>query len=78
MNKDKKDSIDLTKPTKKKPIELDRLAYNVYKKSSGGISINGQTLPPYDNIPENVKKCWQDVVSALSNPKEYISKIINN
>lgn len=62
--------IDLTQSSKKPIIELDRLAYNVFKKSTGGVD--------FDSLPDNVKKCWQDVVSALLSPKEYINKIVNN
>ena len=44
-----------------------QLAYNAYRKQSGGVSlISGAPLPTWFDLPESVQDAWRAVALAVS------------
>ena len=36
-------------------------AYEIYKKSVGGITFNGDKMKDFSDLPEGIKNAWSDV-----------------
>lgn len=42
------------------------IAYEAYVAAAGGVSlINGQPLPSWDEVPENIQVCWVAAAQAI-------------
>lgn len=42
----------------KKQVKKAMTTYNIYCSWVDNVSINGEPLMPFDNLPPNIKKAW--------------------
>lgn len=54
--------------------ELARAAYKAYCKSCGGVSIRGEYLPTWEELPAKIKSNWECAALAI---KKQILKDLN-
>jgi hypothetical protein len=47
------------------PDYYGRAGYDAYSKAKGGVAVNGDVLPPFDDCPADVRAAWNAAAEAI-------------